>query len=76
MTLKANINSVCLFLTFFICFSCTESGEKEKANSQEKKRENAENLDAGLGLLEKNCFTCHSPNPNARNKIAPAISAV
>jgi len=52
------------------------SNPKKKQSFNNNSSNNSEALSHGFILLENNCFSCHSPNSKAKNKIAPAMKSV
>lgn len=56
------------------CVSCGDSEPKDATT--EKENQKAQNLKNGISLLEQNCFSCHSPNPEEQNRIAPTMQEV
>ncbi|HHS96121.1 MAG TPA: DUF3365 domain-containing protein [Phaeodactylibacter sp.] len=66
---------------FLILLSCnpknTEKNDQTAANEEQMKKENAnEDLSKGFQLLESSCFSCHSPNANIKNKVAPTMATI
>ncbi len=63
------------FLLFTILSSCKDSGEIVVTNS-EQQGINQETFDKGFAVMEKNCFSCHSPNPSSSNNIASTFAEI
>ncbi len=76
MNLISKKHGVLILLgSIFIWFvSCGDSEPQDTAT--EKGNQKAKNLMGGMGLLEQHCFSCHSPNPEEKNRIAPTMKEV
>ncbi len=59
-------------LVLMIVYSCNQSSSK-KNNT---KAMNNNEMSEGFSLTEKNCFSCHSPNADIDNRIAPPMEAI
>lgn len=62
-----------VFSAFII--SCGKS-KIDNTDNKENAHENKETVSPGFQLLESNCFSCHSANPDAIPRIAPTMAAV
>jgi rhodanese-related sulfurtransferase/mono/diheme cytochrome c family protein len=63
------------FILLVLFFSaCTSSTQEE--NTQEVVTTDPAILSKGFQLLEKNCFSCHSPDASMEHRLAPPMIAV
>ncbi len=58
-----------------ILTSCKESSEISEMNESQQEL-NQELSMKGFGVLEKNCFSCHSPKVNINEKIASSMAEI
>lgn len=68
-TLKSIKNTLLLAFVVFAALSCENNAKPEKADQHT-------DLAAGFNLIEKNCFSCHSPNASQENRVAPPMVAI
>ena len=65
----------------FVLVNCNQSNSKKNnqvnLNKELVKAETTnEDLSKGFRLLESSCFTCHSPDVNIKNKVAPTMATI
>jgi len=54
----------------------TNQDSLKTENTTEKVANNEEMLTKGFQLLEANCFSCHSPDADMKNRVAPPMIAI
>ncbi len=69
------IGFVLCFIGLVVLVGCT-SKKSEKARSEQEEIIRQQKLAQGLKLLELNCYSCHSPNADMNNRLAPPMIAI
>jgi len=66
-----------LIVSVLCIASCTDSKENAQNKSIELNKNSLDSTAAGLGLLKKHCYSCHSPESSSHDEIiAPPMAAV
>lgn len=67
--------------TSFLIAGCGEASTREYSNPTSEVKDTTSTVELtsnydGFQLLETTCFSCHSPNPNNENNVAPTIAEI
>jgi Protein of unknown function (DUF3365)/Cytochrome c len=54
----------------------SETGQGNEGDKHVKMEKTTQDLSKGFQLLESSCFSCHSPNVNVKNKVAPTMTTI
>ena len=66
-----------LIISVLCIVSCTDSKKNAQNNPTELNKNSLDSTSAGLSLLKKHCYICHSPESSSHDEIiAPPMAAV
>ena len=75
---KVDVLSIAVLMVLVSCNqnNTSEKGQISESEEHVKIEKTNEDLSKGFQLLESSCFSCHSPNLNIKNILAPTMAII